>query len=75
MYVRLDLIMFFFSNSRYVFWYQQERMVNYDLPSDSSVSVTTTQDKVSISTQTEQWSYEVNINHKLAFSIYALVIF
>ena len=26
---------------RYVFWYHFERMVNYDLPSDSSVSVKT----------------------------------
>ena len=36
---------FFLSNivflCRYVFWYHFERMVNYDLPSDSSVSVKT----------------------------------
>ena len=30
---------------RYVFWYQEERMVNYDLPADSSISVVTVQDE------------------------------
>ena len=29
---------------RYVFWYHEERMVNYGLPKDTSVSVKTTQD-------------------------------
>ena len=42
---KIEFRPFFLSNivflCRYVFWYHFERMVNYDLPSDSSVSVKT----------------------------------